>query len=282
MSSRYSRNAQSKREARAHAFAAWEGASCAGMPAQGHRYPLHASLLVRSPKNLTAPSQIITVIEGIAFQTNILALNAAVEAARAGEQGRGFAVVMGEVRTLAQRSASAAKEIKDLIESSVDHVATGGEQVNRAGATMSEIVKSVRQMTDIMGEIASASDEQGTGIEQVNTAVSQMDAVTQQNAALVDRPQPRRRPWPNRQPRCVTRWPASGSGPPTAKARPGSKPAPLDAAGDTGSGKLPSVADSHSMDSCAPGGISVSIGSPTVTCRRLRTVVTRSATPRVK
>ncbi|MCQ0040173.1 methyl-accepting chemotaxis protein, partial [Burkholderia glumae] len=131
-------------------------------------------------------SQIITVIEGIAFQTNILALNAAVEAARAGEQGRGFAVVAGEVRTLAQRSASAAKEIKDLIESSVDHVATGGEQVNRAGATMSEIVKSVRQVTDIMGEIASASDEQGTGIEQVNTAVSQMDAVTQQNAALVE------------------------------------------------------------------------------------------------
>ncbi|WP_070107048.1 methyl-accepting chemotaxis protein [Burkholderia plantarii] len=131
-------------------------------------------------------SQIITVIEGIAFQTNILALNAAVEAARAGEQGRGFAVVAGEVRTLAQRSASAAKEIKDLIESSVDRVATGGEQVNRAGATMSEIVKSVRQVTDIMGEIASASDEQGTGIEQVNTAVSQMDAVTQQNAALVE------------------------------------------------------------------------------------------------
>ncbi|WP_186012862.1 methyl-accepting chemotaxis protein [Burkholderia gladioli] len=133
-------------------------------------------------------SQIITVIEGIAFQTNILALNAAVEAARAGEQGRGFAVVAGEVRTLAQRSASAsaAKEIKDLIESSVDRVATGGEQVNRAGVTMSEIVKSVRQVTDIMGEIASASDEQGTGIEQVNTAVSQMDAVTQQNAALVE------------------------------------------------------------------------------------------------
>ncbi|MBU9641165.1 methyl-accepting chemotaxis protein [Burkholderia gladioli] len=131
-------------------------------------------------------SQIITVIEGIAFQTNILALNAAVEAARAGEQGRGFAVVAGEVRTLAQRSASAAKEIKDLIESSVGRVATGGEQVNRAGATMSEIVKSVRQVTDIMGEIASASDEQGTGIEQVNTAVSQMDAVTQQNAALVE------------------------------------------------------------------------------------------------
>ncbi|WLE59676.1 CHASE3 domain-containing protein [Burkholderia plantarii] len=131
-------------------------------------------------------SQIITVIEGIAFQTNILALNAAVEAARAGEQGRGFAVVAGEVRTLAQRSASAAKEIKDLIESSVNRVAEGGEQVTRAGATMSEIVKSVRQVTDIMGEIASASDEQGTGIEQVNTAVSQMDAVTQQNAALVE------------------------------------------------------------------------------------------------
>ncbi|WP_186099036.1 methyl-accepting chemotaxis protein [Burkholderia gladioli] len=131
-------------------------------------------------------SQIISVIEGIAFQTNILALNAAVEAARAGEQGRGFAVVAGEVRTLAQRSASAAKEIKDLIESSAERVAAGAEQVNLAGSTMSEIVKSVRQVTDIMGEIASASEEQGTGIEQVNTAVSQMDAVTQQNAALVE------------------------------------------------------------------------------------------------
>ncbi|WP_081627135.1 methyl-accepting chemotaxis protein [Bordetella sp. FB-8] len=131
-------------------------------------------------------TQIITVIEGIAFQTNILALNAAVEAARAGEQGRGFAVVAGEVRTLAQRSASAAKEIRDLVMSSVERVAAGSEQVEQAGATMSEIVKSVRQVTQIMGEIASASDEQGTGIEQVNTAVGQMDTATQQNAALVE------------------------------------------------------------------------------------------------
>jgi methyl-accepting chemotaxis protein len=130
-------------------------------------------------------AEIITVIEGIAFQTNILALNAAVEAARAGEQGRGFAVA-GEVRTLAQRSANAAKEVKDLITGSVESVAQGSQQVERAGATMSDIVQSVRRVTDIMNEIASASDEQGTGIEQVNVAVGQMDSVTQQNAALVE------------------------------------------------------------------------------------------------
>ena len=131
-------------------------------------------------------AEIISVIEGIAFQTNILALNAAVEAARAGDQGRGFAVVASEVRTLAQRSASAAKEIKELITESVERVAQGSEQVERAGATMHDIVKSVRQVTDIMGEITAASEEQGTGIEQVNDAVSQMDEVTQQNAALVE------------------------------------------------------------------------------------------------
>lgn len=129
---------------------------------------------------------IIGVIEGIAFQTNILALNAAVEAARAGEQGRGFAVVAGEVRSLAQRSASAAKEIKELIGDSVDKVQSGSVLVGRAGSTMEEIVQAVRRVTDIMGEISAASEEQSTGIEQVNRAVVQMDEVTQQNAALVE------------------------------------------------------------------------------------------------
>ncbi|MYZ45604.1 methyl-accepting chemotaxis protein [Schauerella aestuarii] len=131
-------------------------------------------------------ADIISVIESIAFQTNILALNAAVEAARAGEQGRGFAVVASEVRTLAQRSATAAKEIKQLIETSVQHVSSGSVLVSEAGQTMEEVVRSVRRVTDIMGEIASASSEQSTGIEQVNIAVSQMDSVTQQNAALVE------------------------------------------------------------------------------------------------
>ncbi|MFP3794992.1 methyl-accepting chemotaxis protein [Paraburkholderia sp. SIMBA_027] len=131
-------------------------------------------------------AQIISVIEGIAFQTNILALNAAVEAARAGEQGRGFAVVAGEVRTLAQRSATAAKEIKDLIATSVERVNNGTALVDDAGRTMSEIVQSVRRVADLMGEITAASGEQRTGIEQVSQAVSQMDEVTQQNAALVE------------------------------------------------------------------------------------------------
>ncbi len=129
---------------------------------------------------------IIAVIDGIAFQTNILALNAAVEAARAGEQGRGFAVVAAEVRALAQRSAAAAKEIKGLINDSVEKVATGSELVNQAGATMEEIVSSVRRVTDIMSEISVASREQITGIEQVNIAVSEMDTATQQNAVLVE------------------------------------------------------------------------------------------------
>jgi len=129
---------------------------------------------------------IIGVIDGIAFQTNILALNAAVEAARAGEQGRGFAVVASEVRNLAQRSAAAAKEIKTLIDDSVGKVETGAELVNQAGATMQEIVDSVKRVTDIMAEITAASAEQTDGIEQVNQAISQMDQVTQQNAALVE------------------------------------------------------------------------------------------------
>jgi len=131
-------------------------------------------------------ADITGVIDGIAFQTNILALNAAVEAARAGEQGRGFAVVAGEVRTLAQRSAEAAKEIKALIGSSVERVENGARQVQEAGSTMTEIVSSVRRVSDIIGEITSAASEQSQGIGEVNSAVGQLDQMTQQNAALVE------------------------------------------------------------------------------------------------
>jgi methyl-accepting chemotaxis protein len=131
-------------------------------------------------------SDIISVIDGIAFQTNILALNAAVEAARAGEQGRGFAVVASEVRSLAGRSAEAAKEIKSLIGASVERVEHGTALVDQAGTTMTEVVSSIRRVTDIMGEISAASSEQASGITEVVDAVTQMDQATQQNAALVE------------------------------------------------------------------------------------------------
>ncbi|MEX3633288.1 methyl-accepting chemotaxis protein [Paraburkholderia sp. BR14320] len=134
----------------------------------------------------TRIADITGIIEGIAFQTNILALNAAVEAARAGEQGRGFAVVASEVRNLAQRSSSAAKEIKDLINASVQKIQNGSSLANEAGKTMAEVTQAVARVTDIMGEIAAASTEQSRGIEQVNQAITQMDEVTQQNAALVE------------------------------------------------------------------------------------------------
>jgi len=129
---------------------------------------------------------IISVIEGIAFQTNILALNAAVEAARAGEQGRGFAVVASEVRTLAQRSATAAKEIRELIQTSVNKVGAGSQLVEKAGSTMQEAQDAIARVTGIVKEIAGAAAEQSNGIDQVNLAVAQMDEVTQQNAALVE------------------------------------------------------------------------------------------------
>ena len=131
-------------------------------------------------------ADIISVIDGIAFQTNILALNAAVEAARAGEQGRGFAVVASEVRSLAGRSAEAAKEIKTLINASVERVEQGSTLVDKAGETMTEVVSSIRRVTDIMGEISAASNEQSAGVNQVGEAVTQMDQATQQNAALVE------------------------------------------------------------------------------------------------
>ncbi|WP_343585544.1 methyl-accepting chemotaxis protein [Herbaspirillum sp.] len=146
--------------------------------------------VVQTMEGITESSRkiadIIGVIDGIAFQTNILALNAAVEAARAGEQGRGFAVVASEVRSLAQRSAAAAKEIKELIDDSVEKVGAGSQLVDRAGATMGEVVASVKRVTDIVGEISAATHEQSGGINEINNAITQMDQTTQQNAALVE------------------------------------------------------------------------------------------------
>ncbi|MDR6423780.1 methyl-accepting chemotaxis protein [Paraburkholderia phenoliruptrix] len=146
--------------------------------------------MVRTIREISASSsqisEITSLIEGIAFQTNILALNAAVEAARAGEHGRGFAVVASEVRSLAQRSASAAKEIKALIYSSVGMVQDGAKQAGEVGATMGEVKQAIKMVADIVGEISAASEEQRRGIEQVHQAVSQMDEVTQHNAALVE------------------------------------------------------------------------------------------------
>ena len=174
-------NAENARQASQLALNASETAQKGGRVVDG---------VVKTMNDIAGSSKkiadIISVIDGIAFQTNILALNAAVEAARAGEQGRGFAVVAGEVRNLAQRSAQAAKEIKGLIEDSVARVDTGSQLVGSAGETMTDIVNAVTRVTDIMGEIASASDEQSRGIDQVGTAVTEMDRVTQQNASLVE------------------------------------------------------------------------------------------------
>jgi len=181
LSSTVKQNADSARQANQLAAAASDTASRGGAT---------VSEVVSTMSAISSSSvkiaDIVSVIDGIAFQTNILALNAAVEAARAGEQGKGFAVVAAEVRTLAQRSAQAAKEIKTLIEDTVQKISQGSISAERAGATMQEIVSSVQRVTDIMGEIAAASAEQADGIEQVNRAVSQMDEVTQQNAALVE------------------------------------------------------------------------------------------------
>ncbi|WP_368566232.1 methyl-accepting chemotaxis protein [Pseudoxanthomonas sp. UTMC 1351] len=174
-------NADSARQANQLAIGA------AGVASQGGEVVGQVVVTMREIEQSSKKiAEIISVIDGIAFQTNILALNAAVEAARAGEQGRGFAVVASEVRTLAQRSANAAKEIKGLIENSVDKVADGSALVNKAGQTMGEIVASVQRVTDIMAEISAASQEQSAGIEQVNQTITQMDETTQQNAALVE------------------------------------------------------------------------------------------------
>ncbi|CAB3798666.1 hypothetical protein GCM10011400_57100 [Paraburkholderia caffeinilytica] len=174
-------NADNARQANALATRATDIADAGNEAVQGM-----VGTIEKISGSSTQISEITGVIEGIAFQTNILALNAAVEAARAGEQGRGFAVVASEVRSLAQRSATAAKEIKELIGSSVAMIQDGSKQASEVGATMGQVKQAIKQVSDIVGEIAAASEEQSRGIEQVNQAVGQMDEVTQQNAALVE------------------------------------------------------------------------------------------------
>ena len=181
LTSTVKQNAENAKQANQLAGGASEVASRGGQVV--HQVVETMNSITESSKKIV---DIIGVIDGIAFQTNILALNAAVEAARAGEQGRGFAVVATEVRNLAQRSAAAAKEIKELISNSVEKVAAGSKLVDEAGKTMEEIVNSVKRVTDMMAEITAASQEQSAGIEQINQAVTQMDEVTQQNAALVE------------------------------------------------------------------------------------------------
>ncbi|WP_052452520.1 methyl-accepting chemotaxis protein [Noviherbaspirillum autotrophicum] len=181
LTSTVKQNADNAREANQLAASASQTADKGGQVVQDVVQTMEA--IKDSSRKVT---DIITVIDGIAFQTNILALNAAVEAARAGEQGRGFAVVAGEVRALAQRSASAAKEIKELIGDSVDRVETGSRLVDEAGKTMSEIITAVERVTTIMNEITDASQEQSAGIEEINRAIGQIDSTTQQNARLVE------------------------------------------------------------------------------------------------
>jgi methyl-accepting chemotaxis protein-1 (serine sensor receptor) len=181
MTSTVKQNADNARQANQLAAGARDQAETGGMVVTQAVNAMNA--INASSKKI---ADIIGVIDEIAFQTNLLALNAAVEAARAGEQGRGFAVVASEVRNLAQRSAAAAKEIKGLINDSVEKVRTGSELVDDSGKVLTQIVESVKKVTDIVAEIAAASQEQAAGIDQVNKAVMQMDEVTQQNAALVE------------------------------------------------------------------------------------------------